>query len=180
LGRHKEAIAAHQTGVKLQANEAAARLLSMSESDQGEFGPDLVEMDRGLIGDSLEELGKAHLLAGQLRDAEQAFRQALKAAPNSVRAHGCLALVHKLMDKPSIAAEEFKIAAARARLVIGTRPDCPNAHGDLAFVYRAMGNDAAAADELMRAVELGWRTDPDEDLFTLVPVYREQPGPDVS
>jgi tetratricopeptide (TPR) repeat protein len=167
LGRHKEAIAAHQKAVTLQAKEAAASLLSMEEWDPGECGPDLVEMDRDLIGDALEELGKAHLLAGQLREAEEAFHQALKLEPNSVRAHGCLALVHNLMDKRTIAAEEFKIAAARARLMIEHRPDSANAHGDLAFVYRVMGDDPAANEEYQRASELGWRSDPDEDLFAV-------------
>jgi tetratricopeptide (TPR) repeat protein len=177
LGRHKEAITAHENAVRLQAEEAAAGLLSMEEWDPGEYGPDLVEMDRGLIGDALEELGKAHLLAGQLRDAEEAFRKALKLAPNSVRAHGCLALVHNLMDKRSIAAEEFKIAAARARLMIEHRPDSASAHGDLAFVYKVMGDDLAAKEEYQRASELGWRTDPDEDLFAIAARVSHTAGP---
>lgn len=168
LGRHKEAIAAHQNAARLQTEEITANLLSMDEWDPGEYGPDLAEMDRGLIGDSLDELGKAHLLAGQLRDAEEAFRQALKANPNSVRAQGCLALVHNLMDKRGIAAEEFKIAAARARLMIEHRPDSANAHGDLAFVYKMMGDDSSANEEYRRAFELGRRADPDEDLFAIV------------
>jgi tetratricopeptide (TPR) repeat protein len=167
LGHHKEAIVAHQNAVRLQAEEAAASLLSMEDWDPGEYGPDLVEMDRGLIGDALEELGKAYLLAGQLPDAEEAFRKALNLEPNSVRAHGCLALAHSLMDKRSIAAEEFKIAAARARLMIEHRPESASAHGDLAFVYRVMGDDLAAKEEYQRACELGWRADPDEDIFAI-------------
>jgi Tfp pilus assembly protein PilF len=111
-------------------------------------------------------LGKAHLVAGELHEAEKAFHQALKADPDSSRAHGCLALIHNLMDKRSIAAEEFKIAAARARLIIEHQPDSAHAHADLAFVYKAMGDDSAANEERKRAVELGWRTDPDADLFT--------------
>jgi tetratricopeptide (TPR) repeat protein len=166
LGRHKEAIGAHQNAVRLQAEEAALSLFSMVESDAGEYGPDLAEMDRGRIGDSLEELGKAHMLAGQFHEGETALRQALKANPNSIRAQGCLALIHDIMDKRRIAAEEFKIAAARARLMIEHRPDNASAHGDLAFVYRAMGDDSAANEAYQRAVELGWRTDPDADLFT--------------
>jgi tetratricopeptide (TPR) repeat protein len=167
LGRHKEAIAAHQNAVRLQTEEAAENLLSMVEWDPGEHCPELAEMDRGLIGDSFEELGKAHLLAGQLRDAEEAFRQGLKAEPNSIRAYGCLALVHDLMGKRSIAVEEFKIAAARARLMVEDHPDSANAHGDMAFVYKAMGDDSAANEEYRCAFELGWRTDPDADLFTI-------------
>ena len=167
LGRHKEAIAAHQNALRLRTEEAGENLLSTIEWDPGEYGPDLAEMDRSLIGDSFEELGKAHLLAGQLREAEEAFRQALKAEPNSIRAHGCLALVHNLMDKRIIAAEEFKIAAARARLMIAHRPDSANTHGDLAFVYKVMRDDSAANEEYRQAFELGWRTDPDADVFTV-------------
>ena len=162
----KEAIAAHLNAVRLQTEEAAENLLTMAEWDPGEYGPELAEMDRGLIGDSFEELGKSHLFADQLDEAEKAFRQALKADPNSIRAHGCLALVHNLMDKRSIAIEEFKIAAARARLMIAHQPDSAHAHADLAFVYKAMGDDSAANKERKRALELGWRTDPDADLFT--------------
>jgi len=71
------------------------------------------------------------------------------------------------MDKRIIAAEEFKIAAAHARLMIAHRPDSANTHGDLAFVYKAMGDDSAANEEYRQAFELGWRTDPDADVFTV-------------
>ena len=167
LSRHKEAIVAHQNALRLQTEEVGENLLSAVEWDPGEYSPDLAEMDRGLIGNSFEELGKAHLLAGQLREAEEAFRQALKAEPNSIRAHGCLALVHNLMDKRIIAAEGFKIAAARARLMIAQGSDSANTHGDLAFIYKVMGDDSAANEEYRQAFELGWRTDPDADVFTV-------------
>jgi tetratricopeptide (TPR) repeat protein len=167
LGRHKEAIAAHQTAVVRHAEEAAENMASMDELEPTEYDADLAEMDRGLVGDALEQLGKAHILGGQLREAEDAFRQALKASPNSVRAHGCLALVHNLMDKRSIAFEEFNIAAARARLLIDCHPDSASAHGDLAFVYKMMGDNSSAKQEYTRACERGWRTDPDEDLFVI-------------
>lgn len=167
LGRHMEAIAAHKKAVELQAQEAAENFVSIDELGPDEYAPELVEMDRGLIGEALEQLGKTRLLAGQLREAEEEFRQALKASPNSVRAHACLALLHNLMDKRSIAVEEFQIAAARARLMVEYRPDSANAHGDLAFVYKMMGDDSSANDEYRRAFDRGWRTDPDEDLFLI-------------
>ena len=76
-----------------------------------------------------------------------------------------LRLVHLLMDKRRVAAEEFKIAVARARLMIEHNPDSAHSYADLAFVYAAMGDDSAADEERARATELGWRSDPDADLF---------------
>ncbi len=175
LGRHKEAIAAHQNALDIQIETAGENLLAMDwDDDLGEYGLELAEMDRDRIGYSCEALGKAHLLAGQFGEAEGAFHRALKAKPNSIRANACLALVHDLMGKQSIAAEEFKIASARARLMIEHQPDFAHAHADLAFVYKLRGDDVPANEEYGRAFELGWRTDPDEDLCAIAAENRPE------
>lgn len=179
LGRHKEAIAAHQNGLRIQIERASENIVTMDwYDDLDEYGLELAEVDRGRIRESLEALGKAHLLAGHLGEAEEALDQALKAEPSSVRTLGCFALVHDLTGRRSIAAEEFNIASARARLMIEHQPDSASAHADLAFVCKLRGDDVTANEEYGRAVELGWCTDPDEDLFeitTRVPPTAGQP-----
>jgi tetratricopeptide (TPR) repeat protein len=91
--------------------------------------------------------GQAHLEAGRFAEAEEAFRSAVEARPDSAEAHYFLGLAHLRQDEDLLAAEAFEAALA-------IDPGLPGAHSSLGIAYYELGRHEEAEEQLERAVQL--------------------------
>jgi tetratricopeptide (TPR) repeat protein len=91
-------------------------------------------------------LGRLLAQAGDLKGAEQALRQALEDAPESVQANYAL-------SKVLLGREDFRGAAEAARRVLGQKPDHGLSHVLLGRALKALGPPGEAIAEFRRAVE---------------------------
>jgi Flp pilus assembly protein TadD len=96
---------------------------------------------------ALAEMGKAHVLLGEIPAGEPFLRAAMQAAPTLDEPHYWLGLARRLQGR---------LAEARTEFAIATRLNAANgrAWGNLGLVLLDLGDPAAALPALRRAVAL--------------------------
>ncbi len=125
--------------------------------------------------------GDADMQATKLADAEKAYQEAVKIAPNDPRTHIALGNLYVFEHKPGDAQIEFMkvletdpknaathvalgnlysdqnqlgLAENQFRAAVALEPDRPNYHLDLGEVLRKEGKTAAAEDQIRTAIGL--------------------------
>jgi tetratricopeptide (TPR) repeat protein len=168
LGHHKEAIVAHENAVGIALN---LFLTQFEEDEQADSGA--VALDKARLLIELEALGRAYLLARRFGAAVRVLRKVLSQIPDLVRPRGYLMIAYTAQGHHEKAAKELKTALLHARTNLEEFPNDARRHADLAFLHKAMKDDVAAKAHCRRAAELGWRSDPDEDLLA---AFQEGPS----
>lgn len=92
-------------------------------------------------------LGRQEYFNGRLAEAEAAFRQSLRLAPDAIEPLNGLAVVHDRLGRFALSAAEYRAALQKA-------PDAPHILANLGYSLLLQGRTDEALDPLRRAVEL--------------------------
>jgi tetratricopeptide (TPR) repeat protein len=156
---YKEAVVEREFQVRDRADSRAEALKARALDEVDE---EIVDDERFFLGDAWLELGRSHVRAGNTDAAEWAFRQAVEASPECIKAHAELGALWRCLDRVTDAGDELQEAFALARRKIEQTPEAASALSEMAFVYRAMGKDVEAIQLERRAAETGWTTSEEE------------------
>jgi superkiller protein 3 len=151
-GLYKDAVNARENEVR-DRSDTVAQALKARELDN--IGDDIVDTERFLLGEAWLELGRCHVIAGNLDSAEWAFRQAVDADAESIRAYAELGLHLQRQGRIVDAQGQLQYALMMATRKIEATPMRGSLYRDLAFVYRAMENYGEAERAEKRAADLG-------------------------
>jgi tetratricopeptide (TPR) repeat protein len=162
LARCYERVGAYREAVDAREHQVSERAESLSEElkarELENVDDDLVDTDRFFLGQAWLELGRCHVLAGNIEAAGWALRRAVEVDVDSIRAHAELGVVLRRLGRVDDAAGQLRNALMLANRKIERNPQLGSAHNDAAFVYRAMGNYVAADQADLRAADLGWKS----------------------
>ena len=124
-----------------------------------------VEIEPNLMG--YGRLGLIHWQRGDVKLAEQEWREALRLAPNDSSVLNNLGLVCSDQGRYSEAVSFFHQA-------IGLKPDDPAPHLNLGVVYGKLGQNGSAETEFRTALSLSRQQDDSQAHFKLGALYRSQ------
>lgn len=159
IGAYREAVDARELQVRDRADSFSEALKARELNNVDE---EIVDTERFFLSEAWLELGRCHVLAGNIEAAEWAFRRAVEVDAESIRAHAELGALLRRLDRIDDAEGQLQNALMLANRKIERTPQLGSAHSDVAFVYRAMGNYGEAEQADQRAADLRWRSSDDQ------------------